>query len=69
MTRSRTKRTKISQEERSQWIAKAAYYRSRNQPSEPQDSLENWLQAEREIDALTHSAPSPSSKTGDDGVR
>ncbi len=40
----------VSAEQRQQWIATAAYFRSQRRGFAPGHAAEDWLEAEREVD-------------------
>lgn len=59
----------ISAAERSRMIAEAAYYRAQNRGFDNGDSVDDWIAAEREIDARLLSppeAPAATDKTAAD---
>jgi len=42
----------VSPEERNRMIAEAAYYRAEQHGFNPEDQIQNWLEAEKDVDAM-----------------
>ena len=57
--------TAITAEERSQMIAEAAYYRAEKRGFDPEGQVQDWLEAESEVDAILRKFTPESAEVSD----